>query len=84
MARQYRLYYKRGVAPDFGVLQPRVHASIYNKPEVQAAVAHVRDNPHVEGMALRLDDEQFNVIAFNQDAEAPNAFMFEPPGEGPE
>lgn len=82
MPRQYRIFYRRNAGANFATLQPGAHAAIYDKPEVQAAIDHMRDNPHVEGMSLRLPDEQFNVIAFSQEAEAPNSFMFEPPAAG--
>jgi hypothetical protein len=76
--RQYKIFFRRGPDAKFGQCQPFIHAGLYNKPEVQEAIAYLRDNPHIEGLALRLNDEQFNLIAFEQDALAPNAFTFPP------
>jgi hypothetical protein len=77
--RQYKLFYKRGKAPQFGVLQPGVHEALYSNPDIQAAIEFMRINPFVEGLALRFGDEIVNVAAFEQEAEAPNAFQFVEP-----
>lgn len=74
--RQYRIFYKRGQVDQFATLEPGVHAGIYNKPEVETAIGLIRDFPYIEGIALRVGVEQFNIIAFEQEAEAPNAFKF--------
>jgi hypothetical protein len=76
--RQYFIYYRRG-GPDrkWGKLTPNVHQGLYQREPVEKAIAFIRDNPAVEGVALRIDDEQFNIIAFAQGAEAPQAFKFE-------
>lgn len=74
--RQYQLYYKRLGTKDFAPLQPNVHAPLYGRAEVKAAIAHMRTNPSVEGMAVRIEDEQFNIIASDQEELVPNAFTF--------
>lgn len=79
--RQYRIFYKRGKAPNFTAIQPAggLHDNLIDHQEIRDAVEHMRLNPAVEGMSLRLlDNEIFNIIAFNQEAEAPNAFKFAP------
>lgn len=79
--RQYKLLYKRGEGK-FGILQPGVHAALYSNPKIQDAIEFMRVNPHVEGLALRFEDEIVNVVAFDQEAEAPNAFQFVEPTAG--
>lgn len=74
--RQYQLFYKRLGVDKFAPLQPNVHAPLYGRKEVKAAVAHMRENPHVEGMAIRIETEQFNIIASDQDELVENAFTF--------
>lgn len=76
--RQYFIYYRRG-GPDrkWGKLTPAIHQGLYQREPVQAVVTFIRDNPAVEGVAVRIDDEMFNIIAFTQEAEAPQAFKFE-------
>jgi hypothetical protein len=74
--RQYQIVFQRlGGKPSR--LQPHVHAALYDRPEVQAAIQHMRVNPHIDGIAMLLDGERFNIMAFTQEAEAPNAFRFE-------
>lgn len=74
--RQYQLYYKRLGSKDFAPLQPNVHAPLYGKREVKKAVAHMLANPSVEGMSVRIEDEQFNIIASDQEDLVPNGFTF--------
>lgn len=83
--RQYKLFYKRFGAPNFSQLEPIVHSPLYDKPTVQAAIEHMRMNPYIEGMAIRVEREMFNIMAFEQEAEAPKSFKFqEPPADKPE
>ena len=74
--RQYQIIYQRlGGKPS--KLQPHVHVGLYDRPEVHAAVEYMRANPHVDGIAMLLDGDRFNIMAFTQEAIAPNAFTFE-------
>jgi len=76
------MYRRSGSKPGvWATLRPGVNAQLYNKPEVNAAIEQIRTTPHITGIAIQLDDEVFNVIAFNQDAEAAQAFKFEEPAE---
>jgi len=77
MPRQYRILYKRDAGP-FTAMKPFVNTRLYDRPEVAVAIEYMRQNPHVEGMAMKLDTERFNIMSFEQDAEAPNSFTFEP------
>ena len=74
--RQYKLFYKRAGAKDWAVLEPLVHASLYDCPEVQTAVAVMRDNRSIEGIVVRVPDALFNIISFEQEAIAHKAFLF--------
>jgi len=74
--RQYQIIYQR-LGGKAAKLQPHVHVALYDRPEVTAAVEHMRVNPHIDGIAMLLDGDRFNIMAFTQEAEAPNAFRFE-------
>ncbi len=74
--RQYSIFYKRG-SGNFSRLNGNDHARLIDRQEIQDAVEHMRINPSVEGMCIRHDDELFNVMSFDQEAKAPDAFVFE-------
>jgi hypothetical protein len=73
--RQYTVLYKRGTG-DFAVLQPNVHKQLYDRLDVNNAIEHMRKNRTVQGMAIVVADEMWNVMAFTQPAQAPNGFLF--------
>lgn len=76
--RQYYILYKRALG-QWNKLNSRDHAGLYDRHEVAQAIDYMAANPAVEGIALRLnDDEMFNIVSFVQDAEAPLAFPFPP------
>lgn len=77
--RQYQILYKRLGQKTPGKLQPHTHAPLYDRPEVQAAIEHMRVNPHIDGIAMLLDGDRFNIMSFTQDAEAPDSFQFGTP-----
>ena len=60
--RRFTVYYRRGRS-HWRQLQPGVHDGLCNKPEVREAIRYMRDNPAVEGVAVRVGDELFNVMA---------------------
>lgn len=74
--RQYYILYRRGLSGNWSKLNSQDHASLYARDEVAQAIAFIAANSHVEGVAIRLDDEMFNIVSFVQDAEAPSAFVF--------
>lgn len=74
--RQYQLYYKRLGSVGFAPLIPNVHAPLYGKQEVKEAIVLMRDKPEIEGLSIRIDDEQFNIIASDQEDLVPNGFQF--------
>lgn len=76
MPRQYKIFYRRLGSTKFAELEPNTSASLYDRPEVAAAIEHARLTPCVEGIAVRLGDELFNIIAFDRPAVAPKAFVF--------
>jgi len=71
--RQYQLFYKRLGSDKFAPLIPNVHANLYGRQEIKEAVVIMRDNPHIEGVSIRLGPEQFNVIVMDQEELAPYA-----------
>lgn len=75
--RQYLIYYKRGTSKQWGTLEPHVSVKLYDRPEVHAGIAVLRDNPVFEAICIRVGDELFNVVTLEQEALAPRAFTFE-------
>jgi hypothetical protein len=76
--RQYFVFYRRGGQDQkWGKLTPFVHLGLYDRREIRQAVTFMRENPSVEGVAIRLGDESFNLVVFTQEATAPQAFSFE-------
>lgn len=73
--RQYVILYRRG-AGKWGRVTPQLHRGLYDKPAVNAAIVFLRENPAAEGVAVRLDDEQFNIMVVAASDE-PNIFTFE-------
>jgi hypothetical protein len=75
--RQYVILYRRG-SPDrkWGRLTPNVRRNLYDCEEIRGAVAFMRGNPAAEGLAVQLGEETCNIVAFTQEAKAPQAFPF--------
>jgi hypothetical protein len=76
--KQYRVFYKRAQAPNFGVLEPGLHKALYDVPPVAEAIQVLRDHPVVQALVVAQDDALFNIVAFDQDALAPKAFLLNP------
>lgn len=72
--RKYVILYRRGVGK-WGRLTPEVHRGFYDRTEIDAAVNFLRTNPCAEGVAVRLDDETFNVVVVT-DPKTENTFDF--------
>jgi hypothetical protein len=72
--RKYLILYRRGIG-DWGRMTPGIHKGLYDRPEVNAAVAFLRENPAAEGAAVRIGDETFNVMVTNE-PKTENAFDF--------
>lgn len=72
--RRYMIWYRRGRGVSgWGRLTPSVHQGLYDKPEITAAVAFLRDNPATEVVAIRLGDEMYKVVV-TLDTKAENSF----------
>lgn len=74
--RQYQIFYKRLGSNGFAPLIPNVHAPLYGRQDVKEAVMLMRDKPQIEGLSIRSGDEQFNIIASDQEDLVPNGFEF--------
>ena len=74
--RQYIILYKRGQAKEFGRLKPIEHKGLYDRKEVREAIDKIREQPAFEAICVRLGDELFNIVSFEQEAAAPDAFEF--------
>jgi len=79
--RQYIILYKRGQAKEFGRLKPIEHKGLYDRFEVNVAIAAMRNWKFMEGACVRIDDELFNIVSFDQEAKAPDAFELDFPKE---
>jgi len=73
MVRQYHIFYKRGPGK-WATLEPFVNANLYDRPEVYDGIRVLRETPVFEAICIRLNDELFNVVTFEQEAIAPKAF----------
>jgi len=74
--RQYAIFYKRGTGGEFSRLNQNDHAKLIGHEEIQEAVEVMRQKPFIERTCVRLIDELFDIVSFNQEAIAPNAFVF--------
>ena len=76
MPKQYRIFYKRAGSQNWGTLEPHVNAALYENPAVEEALAVLRERPVIEAVVVRHEDALFNLVAFEQEAIAPKAFVF--------
>jgi hypothetical protein len=76
--KQYRVFYKRANAANFGVLEPGLNKGLYDVPEVTEAIQVLRDHPVVQGVVVAHGDALFNLVTFEQEALAPKAFILIP------
>jgi hypothetical protein len=74
--RQLRILYKRGQG-QFRPLDEFVHSNLYGRKEIYDAAKLMRQRPWLEGAAVRLDDELFNLVTFDQEALAPHSFLLD-------
>ena len=75
MTKQYRVFYKRANAEQWGTLEPAIHKGLYDVPPVTEAIQVLRDHPVVQAVVVAHEDALFNVVAFDQEAIAPKAFI---------
>lgn len=75
MIRQYKIITK---TPDSDpvTLEPTVHASLYNIPEVRAAIEFARTNKKAELIGMRIDARFYSVVVTYADSLQPNHFEF--------
>jgi len=60
--RRFVICYRRG-RNRWRQLQPGVHDDLCDRPVVQRAIRYLRDDPSVAGIAVRLGDDLFNLMA---------------------
>lgn len=63
--RRFIIYYRRG-RNRWRQLQPGVHDETCKRPEVQHAIRYLRGNPSAVAIAVRVDDELFNLMATDE------------------
>lgn len=78
--RQYRVYFRSPTADRWATLEPGVHVGVYDNPTVNGAIQVIRDQPAIEAVCCRHDGSLFNIVAFEQEARAPQSFIL---GENP-
>jgi hypothetical protein len=74
--RQYVIHYRRGTGP-YGQLEPNVHEGLYKRPQVAFGVAIMQANTFVEGLVIRLDDENFMLTTLGPGVINDKAFTFD-------
>ena len=74
--RQYVIHYRRGTGP-YGQLEPNVHEGLYKRPQVAFGVAFMQANTFMEGLVIRLDDENFMLTALGPGVVNDKAFTFD-------
>jgi len=74
--RQYVIHYRRGTGP-YGQLEPNVHEGLYKRPQVAFGVAFMQANTFVEGLVIRLNDENFMLTALGPGVINDKAFTFD-------
>jgi len=60
--RRFIIYHRRG-RNRWRQLQPVVHDDLFARAEIQRAIRYLRDDPSVAGIAVRLGDDLFNLMA---------------------
>jgi len=60
--RRFIVYYRRG-RNRWRQLQPGGHDDLCARPEVQRAIRYMRDDPSAAGVAVRLGDDPFKMMA---------------------
>ena len=74
--RQYFIFYKRGKG-EFTRLNPTDYRKLIDRKEVNQAVDIMKNNPSIEGVCVRLEDELFNITSLSRPALLPDAFLFQ-------
>jgi len=74
--RQYQILYRKPET-DWVQLEPHIHSRIYDRPEINASIEYMKENCRVEGMAIRLEAELFNLIACDKPKLELNSFPME-------
>lgn len=79
--RQAAIYYRQQGAKQFARLDPEneTHRGLYERGEIGAAADLLRHYSFIEGIAIRIGDEAFNLVKFSQDAVAPLSRSLEEP-----
>ncbi len=61
MIRQYRIVTKTPDSKET-MLQPGVHAALYNIPEIRDCVVFLETQPHVEMIGIRLNIRFYGIV----------------------
>jgi len=56
-------------------LEPGVHASLYNIPEVRSAREYIEANPKVEMVGIRIGARYYSLVVVHNDELSPGHFL---------
>lgn len=72
--RMYRVVTK---TPDTEqqILEPGIHAALYNIPEVRDCVAFIEQQPHVEMIGIRISARYYSIVVIDADELQPGHFQ---------
>lgn len=73
MIRQYCILTR---TPDTqpAILEPGLHASLYNIPEIRSAIDYVKENEHVEMVGIRIATRIYTVAVVYDEKLKPSHF----------
>lgn len=74
LIRQYRIVTK---TPDTDetMLQPGVHATLYNIPEIRDSVEFLEKQPHVEMIGVRIGPRFYGIVVIHDKEVRPHHFQ---------
>lgn len=58
-------------------LEPFVHANLYSHRSIVSAVEHMRENPHVEMVAIRIDARAYTISVVTPVNEIGRKYLFD-------
>ena len=76
MIRQYRIVVKEaGSTEEPVMLEPTVHASLYNLPEIRDSVKYVDANPYIRMVAMEVGSKLYSIVVIYHDSLITNHFQ---------
>lgn len=57
------------------ILEPGVHAALYNIPEIRDCVAFIEEQSHVEMIGIRISTRVYSIVVIDADELQPGHFQ---------